>query len=93
RLEIMSKSNDGFKIAETDMEIRGPGEFFGVKQSGEISFKFADLIKDRDLLFKARNIAFKIVARDPHLRDPDNINIRNYFFNNYKNSLHLIKIA
>lgn len=93
RLAIMSKSNDGFKIAEADMEIRGPGEFFGVRQSGELNFKLADLIKDKDLLLTARNIAFKIVEKDPHLRDPQNINIRNYFFNNYKDSLHLIRIA
>ncbi len=93
RLEIMCKTNDGFKIAEADMEIRGPGEFFGVRQSGELNLRVADLIKDKDLLFKARDIAFKIIEKDPQLRNPQHINIRNYFINNYKDSLNLMKIA
>lgn len=93
RLAIMTKTNDGFQIAEEDMKIRGPGEFFGVRQSGELNFRYADLVKDMELLFKARDIAFKLIEKDPHLRSPQNINIRNYFINNFKGSLHLMKIA
>lgn len=93
RLEIMCETTDGFKIAEADMEIRGPGEFYGLRQSGELNFQAADLYRDRELLLKARDIAFKLVDEDPQLRKQENQNIRNYFIANYKDSLYLMKIA
>ncbi len=93
RLEIMCETTDGFKIAEADMEIRGPGEFYGLRQSGELNFQAADLYRDRELLLKARDVAFKIVDDDPQFRKPENENIRNYFIANYRDSLYLMKIA
>ena len=93
RLNILSETNDGFKIAEADMEIRGPGEFFGIRQSGVLNFSCSDLEKDKDLLEKARNIAFKIIAADVQLRKPEHKVIKSAFQKNYRDSLYLMEIA
>ena len=61
RIDIMCLENDGFKIAEFDLKQRGPGDFFGVKQSGVPSFKVADLINDVDLMYLAKRLAVKII--------------------------------
>ena len=61
RLNVMTETNDGFKIARKDLEIRGPGEFFGTKQHGIPDFKVANLLKDQKLLKKARNEAQTII--------------------------------
>ncbi len=65
RLKIMCQTNDGFKIAEEDLKIRGPGEFLGTKQSGLPEFKFADIIRDYKILLKAKDNAFELVKIDP----------------------------
>ncbi|MGH7808255.1 MAG: ATP-dependent DNA helicase RecG, partial [Thermodesulfobacteriota bacterium] len=64
RLSIMEKTSDGFRIAEADLELRGPGDFLGTKQSGLPEFKFADLIRDVRILTEAREEAFRIVGED-----------------------------
>ena len=61
RIDIMCLENDGFKIAEFDLKQRGPGDFFGTKQSGVPSFKVADLINDVDLMYLAKKLALKII--------------------------------
>lgn len=61
RIDIMCLENDGFKIAEFDLKQRGPGDFFGTKQSGVPSFKVADLISDVDLMYLAKKLAVKII--------------------------------
>ena len=61
RIDIMCLENDGFKIAEFDLKQRGPGDFFGTKQSGVPSFKVADLINDVDLMYLAKRLALKII--------------------------------
>ena len=66
----MVKSNDGFSMAEEDLRIRGPGEWFGLRQWGLPEFKAADLIRDADLLQQARRAAFALLEEDPHLRAP-----------------------
>ena len=63
----MTRSCDGFKIAEMDFKLRGPGEFFGTRQHGLPELKISDLIKDFPLLKQARTDAFEIVSKDPHL--------------------------
>ncbi|MBV6477892.1 MAG: ATP-dependent DNA helicase RecG [Ignavibacteria bacterium] len=93
RLNILCETNDGFKIAEADMEIRGPGEFFGIRQSGILNFPCTDLSKDEDLLVKAKNIAFKIIEDDIQLRKPANSIIRENFLKNYKDSVYLMEVA
>ncbi len=67
RLDIMVKSTDGFRIAEEDLNIRGPGEFFGTRQSGIPDLKIANIVRDVDLLCTARNEAFTMVDDNPDL--------------------------
>lgn len=93
RLNVMTETTDGFKIAETDMKLRGPGEFFGIRQSGELKFSAADLAKDMALIEKARETAFKLINDDEQLRKPENDTIREHFMIHYKDSMELIKIA
>jgi ATP-dependent DNA helicase RecG len=66
RLQAIVSTQDGFKLAEVDLEIRGPGEFFGTRQSGEPELRLVNL-KDRDLLAVARDEAEKIIAADPNI--------------------------
>jgi ATP-dependent DNA helicase RecG len=93
RLNILCETNNGFEIAEKDMDIRGPGEFFGIRQSGVLNFSCTDLSKDKDLLQQARDIAFEIIQNDTYLRKPEHKIIRDNFMANYKDSLYLMKIA
>ncbi len=72
RVTFMEKTNDGFKIAEYDLEIRGPGEFMGARQSGLPGFKMANLVRDFDLLKKARDAAFEVLEKDPKLKFLEN---------------------
>lgn len=93
RLNILCDTTDGFIIAETDMNIRGPGEFFGTRQSGILNFSCTDLSKDKNLLLKARDLAFNIIDIDPQLRKTENEIIKNHFLKNFKDSLYLMNIA
>ena len=93
RLNILCETNDGFKIAEADMEIRGPGEFFGIRQSGALNFSCTDLSKDKDILETARSAAFRIIEEDLQLRKPEHRVIKNAFLKNFRNSLYLMEIA
>jgi ATP-dependent DNA helicase RecG len=68
RLDTMVRTNNGFEIAETDLQLRGPGEFFGTRQSGELGFQVASPLRDRELLELARNEAFTL-AEDPAKKD------------------------
>jgi ATP-dependent DNA helicase RecG len=67
RLETMNKTNDGFKIAEEDLKQRGPGDLFGVKQSGELVFRVGDIYHDSDLVKEAAMDADRILNEDPNL--------------------------
>jgi ATP-dependent DNA helicase RecG len=93
RLKIMTTTCDGFKIAEEDMKLRGPGEFFGTRQSGELKFTAADLNKDALLLEKAREAAYKVAEEDTYLRSTENLPIRQYFMTSYGNAMELIKVG
>jgi ATP-dependent DNA helicase RecG len=93
RLNIMVETTDGFKISETDMKLRGPGEFFGIRQSGELKFTAADLVNDKLIVEKAREAAFRLIDDDPQLRKTENENIKEHFLMNYRDSMSLIKIA
>ena len=72
RMHTMVNSNDGFEIAEVDLKLRGPGDLSGTQQSGVLNLKIADLIKDGQLLFLARNIAIEVLKEDPDLALPKN---------------------
>ncbi|MDD5848913.1 MAG: ATP-dependent DNA helicase RecG [Firmicutes bacterium] len=65
RLQILEKSNDGFQIAEEDLKLRGPGDMFGTRQSGEMGFQLADIYEDADILKKAANFADTLLRDDP----------------------------
>lgn len=69
RLEILNKSNDGFYIASEDLKLRGPGDFFGIRQSGDFEFKLADIYQDADLMSKAAYEVSLIMKDDPGLKD------------------------
>jgi ATP-dependent DNA helicase RecG len=65
RLDTMTQTQDGFKIAELDLKLRGPGEFLGTRQHGFVSFRIANLLRDHELLSAAKNDAFEFVAARP----------------------------
>ena len=67
RLLVLNRSNDGFRIAEKDFELRGPGDLLGIRQSGEAYFKAADPVRDRDMLKAAGELAAVIMQDDPML--------------------------
>ena len=83
RVEFMEKTNDGFKVAEYDLEIRGPGEFMGSKQSGLPGFKMANLVRDFELLKAARDSAFEILKIDPDLKKIEHALIREELLKSY----------
>lgn len=72
RMKVMETTTDGFKIADEDLKLRGPGEFFGSRQHGLPEMKIADMLKDRGTLEETRKAAKEIVARDPELSSPEN---------------------
>src|SRR5919202_4720030 len=65
RLDAMVRTTDGFVIAEEDLRLRGPGEFYGTRQSGILKLRIANIIGDTQLLERARGAAFRLVADDP----------------------------
>lgn len=70
RLQAIAATTDGFAIAELDLQLRGPGEFFGARQSGLPPLRVADFERDMDLLMHARDVAGRIIERDPRIADP-----------------------
>jgi ATP-dependent DNA helicase RecG len=93
RLETMMQTDDGFKIAEMDLRLRGPGEFFGTRQSGLPALRIANLVDDADLLALARTEAFDLIKNDPHLRQKSNECIRKHFEEEFREILELGKIG
>lgn len=78
RLEILNKSNDGFKIAEEDLKMRGPGDIFGIRQSGEFAFKLGDIYNDAVLLKEAGAYVDKILSEDALLEKEENMQLKTY---------------
>ncbi len=76
RTEMMEKTTDGFKIAEFDLEMRGPGEFLGTRQSGLPGFRMANLVRDVGILQEAREAAFEVLRRDPHLSQSEHFKLK-----------------
>lgn len=77
RLKIMSSTNDGFAIAEEDLRLRGPGDFFGSRQHGLPEMKIADMLEDRSTLEETQRAAKEIMARDPELSSPESTALKN----------------
>ena len=78
RLKIMASTNDGFVIAEKDLELRGPGDIEGTRQSGMLSFKLANIVQDRTVLEAARDAVEDLLNNDPDITFPENLPIRQY---------------
>lgn len=73
RIRIMEATNDGFKISEKDLELRGPGEFFGTRQHGLPSLKIANLVRDMEILKEVQSIGKNILEKDPELKKEENL--------------------
>jgi len=93
RLAVMEQTNDGFRIAEADLELRGPGEFLGTRQSGMPEFAVAELTRDQAILQEAREEAFALVERDPDLQKPENAGLRDAFLHRWRGRLSLARVG
>jgi ATP-dependent DNA helicase RecG len=93
RLKTMEETTDGFKIAEVDMKLRGPGDVLGTRQSGLPDFEFADLVTDAEIVDMARREAFKTVDADPHLRRPEHESTRRKFVQLYGTGQNFFDVA
>ncbi len=80
RLKIMCDTTDGFKIAEKDMELRGPGDISGTRQSGLLDYKLADIVRDKPILQLAIGAAERLLGSDPELSTPVNAVLRSWIF-------------
>jgi ATP-dependent DNA helicase RecG len=93
RLQAMCETQDGFRIAEVDLEIRGPGEFFGTRQAGLPEFRAANLLTDGRLLEEARQEALALVERDPGLRLPEHRPLREALVDRWRERLDLASVG
>ena len=84
RIETMCSTNDGFEISRADLQLRGPGDVSGTRQSGVLDLKVADIVKDEGLMAQVRTLVQNVLADDPHLTKPQNLPIRNYFMTKHK---------
>jgi len=93
RLRAMEKTTDGFKIAEEDLALRGPGEFFGIRQSGLPDLRVAHLIRDTPILIEARKEAFRLVEDDPELSHPAHRGLKDLFSKRWEGRMELAAIG
>ncbi len=93
RINTMCETNDGFRIAEVDLEIRGPGEFLGTRQHGLPDFRIADLVQDRELLEKARSDAFAVVEDEQRLKQVVARANRYGFFKRFREKMELAEVG
>jgi len=93
RLRVLEESNDGFRIAEADLEIRGPGEFLGTRQSGLPEFRVLNLVRDFELLQTCREAAEKLLAADPALKRPEHRRLRVHLLDRWKGKIEFSGVA
>lgn len=79
RMETMCRTNDGFEIAEVDLKLRGPGDLMGTQQSGILTLKIADIVRDKDILLLARHQAVKLLKDDAPMEKPEHATLRAVF--------------
>ena len=78
RISTMTSTNNGFEIAEKDLALRGPGEIEGTRQSGELNFRLASIVEDRQMVEVARNLAIGLLKEDPDLNSADNLHLKEF---------------
>jgi len=93
RMEVMCETGDGFEIAERDLQLRGPGEFFGTRQHGLPEFKLADVTSELELLHQAKSDALEILANDPKLSLRDNAALRKAMAKQFGETLQLAQVG
>ncbi len=93
RLKVMQETNDGFRIAEADLEIRGPGEFLGTRQSGMPDFRVANILRHGRILEEARKEAFKLVGKDNFLTSPEYEELREALHDRWGGRLELASVG
>lgn len=93
RIQVMIRSNDGFVIAEEDLNIRGPGEFFGTRQSGIPKFKIANIISDATLLETAKNEAMELIKHDPKLEKEEHQLLKKMLTVHWKGHLEIASVG
>ena len=93
RMKAMVRTNDGFEIAEEDLAIRGPGEFFGTRQAGMPDLKVANIAKDARILEAARQEAFHIAESDPRLSDAEHHRMKEFLREKWQGNLEMISIG
>jgi ATP-dependent DNA helicase RecG len=93
RLQVMTKTQNGFEIAEHDLELRGPGEFYGTRQSGLPDFRLANIIHDVDIIQVAREAASELVQSDPHLQAPQHQKLRRAILRFWGDKLALVQVS
>ncbi len=93
RVDIICSTRDGFKIGERDMQLRGPGEILGTRQSGELEFKAGDIFKDKDILYQAIEDRDELLAQDPALSKPEHLLFKRKLQELYQQNWHLIDLS
>ncbi len=93
RIQVMIRSNDGFVIAEEDLNIRGPGEFFGTRQSGLPKFKIANILSDATLLETAKKEAMELIKDDPKLEKPEHQLMQKMLNAHWKGHLEIASVG
>ena len=88
RLKTMEETNDGFRIAEADLKLRGPGDFLGTKQSGLPDFKTADIVEDQLILQQAKSFAQQIINVDFELLSPSYVHLKIVFDSYFQEKQH-----
>ena len=78
RMKTMVHTSNGFEIAEKDLELRGPGDIEGTRQSGVLNFRLASIVYDKPILDTAKKIAEEMVEKDPELSNPENNPLKQY---------------
>jgi len=93
RIRVMCETTDGFRIAEEDLRLRGPGEFFGTRQHGMPELALGNIVEDYDLLRLARHEAFAWIRDDPDLARPESQPIRKALAKRFRDTLRLIEVG
>ena len=93
RMSAMVETNDGFRIANTDLKMRGPGNMMGTKQSGLLELRFTNLAEDQDMVLKSRELAINTIKEDPNLESKENLVMKSHLKENIKQNINWSRIS